>query len=396
MMIGFTGNNNRMDTYGYDAAGNLLNDGNHSYSYDGFSQLTNVDAGTTAYYYSGVLQRGEVFAGGHHLATYWNSTTFFDHADWLGTERARTPYPGGAPCETITSLPFGDNQTTAGSCTDASPKHFTGKEHDFESGLDDFDARYYSSSLGRFVIPDWAEKPTAVPYAAFGDPQTLSLYVYVRNNPVGNLDADGHWCVFGLGTTCVKPPPTPPTPDPAGVRNQYAPPSASSPSRPHPTDHSDIDNKINNQITSVILNAFTFGAFASASEGGGAGGDEASSEDAGAEGAVAEVAGAEAAATDEAGAAEVTAANGTKVTGFTTHGVDRAVGEGAPGAPGVRAGTRPEAILDALKSPKSVQTGVDSQGRPFQIFTGQNARVIVNPESGKIVSVNPTSAAGAH
>jgi RHS repeat-associated protein len=42
---------------------------------------------------------------------------------------------------------------------------FTAKERDAESGLDEFGARYYSSALGRFMIPDWAGKPTAVPYA---------------------------------------------------------------------------------------------------------------------------------------------------------------------------------------------------------------------------------------
>jgi hypothetical protein len=42
------------------------------------------------------------------------------------------------------------------------------------------------------MTPDWAAKPTAVPYALFGDPQTLNLYAYVRNNPVSRADADGH------------------------------------------------------------------------------------------------------------------------------------------------------------------------------------------------------------
>ncbi|MBN9617470.1 MAG: hypothetical protein BGO25_08230 [Acidobacteriales bacterium 59-55] len=31
---------------------------------------------------------------------------------------------------------------------------FTGKERDTESGLDYFGARYYSSSMGRFMSPD--------------------------------------------------------------------------------------------------------------------------------------------------------------------------------------------------------------------------------------------------
>jgi len=32
--------------------------------------------------------------------------------------------------------------------------HFTGKERDTESGNDYFEARYYSSAMGRFMSPD--------------------------------------------------------------------------------------------------------------------------------------------------------------------------------------------------------------------------------------------------
>jgi RHS repeat-associated protein len=69
---------------------------------------------------------------------------------------------------------------------------FTGKEHDNESGLDDFGARYFSSSMGRWANPDWSARPATVPYAQFGDPQSLNLYLYVRNDPVSQADADGH------------------------------------------------------------------------------------------------------------------------------------------------------------------------------------------------------------
>ncbi len=69
---------------------------------------------------------------------------------------------------------------------------FTSKERDAESGLDMFGARYYGSSLGRFMTPDWAAKPTAVPYAQFGNPQSLNLYSYVDNNPLSRVDLDGH------------------------------------------------------------------------------------------------------------------------------------------------------------------------------------------------------------
>jgi len=61
---------------------------------------------------------------------------------------------------------------------------FTGKERDSESGLDMFGARYYGSSLGRFMTPDWAAKPTNVPYAHFGNPQSLNLYSYGAGPPL--------------------------------------------------------------------------------------------------------------------------------------------------------------------------------------------------------------------
>src|SRR5205823_1175784 len=64
---------------------------------------------------------------------------------------------------------------------------FTGKERDPETGLDYFGARYYSNGLGRFITPDWAAKATGVPYADFGDPQSLNLYSYVRNNPLAKI-----------------------------------------------------------------------------------------------------------------------------------------------------------------------------------------------------------------
>jgi RHS repeat-associated protein len=69
---------------------------------------------------------------------------------------------------------------------------YTGKERDTESGNDYFGARYYASSMGRFMSPDWAEKAMPVPYASLENPQSLNLYSYVGNNPLSGTDADGH------------------------------------------------------------------------------------------------------------------------------------------------------------------------------------------------------------
>ena len=83
-------------------------------------------------------------------------------------------------------------------------RQFTGKERDSESGLDYFGARYYGSALGRFTSPDEfkggfenlngtpAFSPGPIGYADLGDPQTLNMYVYTRNNPLKYIDPDGH------------------------------------------------------------------------------------------------------------------------------------------------------------------------------------------------------------
>jgi RHS repeat-associated protein len=69
---------------------------------------------------------------------------------------------------------------------------FTSKERDAETGLDYFRARYYSGAQGRFMTPDWSGNPEPIPYADLGNPQSLNLYAYVRNNPVVTSDSDGH------------------------------------------------------------------------------------------------------------------------------------------------------------------------------------------------------------
>lgn len=75
---------------------------------------------------------------------------------------------------------------------DVCASRYTGKERDAESGLDYFGARYMSSSMGRFMSPDWSAKIEPVPYSKLDNPQSLNLYSYVLNNPLSLTDADGH------------------------------------------------------------------------------------------------------------------------------------------------------------------------------------------------------------
>jgi RHS repeat-associated protein len=63
---------------------------------------------------------------------------------------------------------------------------FTGKERDWETGLDFFRARYYTAWEGRFGQVDPANAG-----AGIGSPQSFHGYAYVTNSPLVNTDPDG-------------------------------------------------------------------------------------------------------------------------------------------------------------------------------------------------------------
>ena len=157
---------------------------------------------------SGAWQRTNVFGGGKQLATYDSMGLHFQIEDALGTRRMQTN-ADGQPETDIQSLPYGDKLATAtdqyapATADDATPLHFTGKERDTESGNDYFGARYYGSSMGRFLSPDWSVQIEPVPYARLDNPQTLNLYAYLRNNPLAGVDADGH-CAKADEAVCAQ------------------------------------------------------------------------------------------------------------------------------------------------------------------------------------------------
>jgi RHS repeat-associated protein len=211
-------NRNQLAAASYDSAGNLMQMGGAGYTYDAEGRLINGQG--AAYTYDGMGER--VANTGSKL--YWkgvgstalmeantsdqNSTTyiFFNGAriarvdpgatakyyvtDNVGSTEVETDASGNLLNESL-FFPYGVERTVQQNDT-ANNYRFSGKERDPQTGLDDFGARFYDSSLGRFMTPDWDAKPTAVPYASFGDPQTLNLYSYVENGPLNRVDADGH------------------------------------------------------------------------------------------------------------------------------------------------------------------------------------------------------------
>jgi RHS repeat-associated protein len=204
--------NNQISALGivYDASGNMIQDGNHTYSYDAENRLVSVDGGQTAtYLYSadglrvrstvganfvdyvhdgagevvgvlganGALIRQEI--GG--LATYNSNGAYFHHRDGLGNLRVITDQTGTIT-QTCTNLPFGDalNCTASG----ITPLNFTSYTRDAETQLDFADARYYTSQFGRFMSPDPLGGKVA-------EPQSLNRYAYVTNDPLSLVDPSG-------------------------------------------------------------------------------------------------------------------------------------------------------------------------------------------------------------
>jgi RHS repeat-associated protein len=56
----------------------------------------------------------------------------------------------------VADYPYGEQDSSICATSSTTTHKFTGKERDSEDGLDDFGARYYSSSLGRFISADWS------------------------------------------------------------------------------------------------------------------------------------------------------------------------------------------------------------------------------------------------
>lgn len=227
---------NRITSTGwtYDAAGNTLTDaGGQSYVYDGENKQVKVSNGGGTlgeYYYDGdgkrvkkVVPNSEettIFvydAKGDQIAEYSTIVASVEDAkvnyltnDSLGSPRINTDRDGNVTAR-HDYHPFGEEILTGPRFEypdyrgDTVRKQFSSKERDGETGLDFFEARYYSSKLGRFVSPDefaggpdelfdFAEDASDNPtfYANLEVPQSLNKYQYTYNNPLNMSDEDGH------------------------------------------------------------------------------------------------------------------------------------------------------------------------------------------------------------
>ena len=230
--------------YTYDAAGQLVGApaimGYHSLWYTAEGYLRSIDNyNTGSYLYNALGERtlsNHGSSGGWDLYVYLNSQPMADYdntgtwtdniyangqkivrvandpvngvstkyylADQLGTTQMELDATGNVLWQGAFT-PFGQEIVNGVAPTylgtqpadgTSNRYKFTGKERDTESGLDYFGARYYASGMGRWTTPDWAAKAEPVPYAKLDNPQSLNLYSYVKNNPLAQIDPDGHCC----------------------------------------------------------------------------------------------------------------------------------------------------------------------------------------------------------
>jgi len=200
--------------YTYDSAGNVTNDGSHTYAYDAENRIVNVDGGATASYsYDISNQRYKKVTGGATTHYIWQaSQVIAEHNGITGAVVTDYVYFGSRTIANVSGgstqyllsdrlsvrmkldsssivlgrqahLPFGEDFAESGT---QEKHHFTSYERDGESGVDYAINRGYSPTAARFLSAD--------PYRVSGykvDPQSWNRYSYARNNPINKVDRFG-------------------------------------------------------------------------------------------------------------------------------------------------------------------------------------------------------------
>jgi RHS repeat-associated protein len=208
----------------YDAAGNVTNDGAHSYTYDSENRIVSVDGGSTASYSydhqnrrykktigstvthyvwqgskvlaehngsTGAVLIDYVYSGGRMIAKVASGSSQYFLSDRLSTRLVLDS--GGNVSGRMAHLPFGEDFAESGT---QDKHHFTSYERDGESGTDYSVNRQYATPIARFMQGD--------PYRAGcsrSTPQSANRYSYVENDSVNRSDPLGlAWRLVGCTT----------------------------------------------------------------------------------------------------------------------------------------------------------------------------------------------------
>jgi RHS repeat-associated protein len=133
-----------------------------------------------------------VWASGKLIATYDPNGLHFYLSDWNGSRRVQTDYEGVVE-KTCTNLPYGNGTTC-----DPSPAEelYAGLESDSASGLDNAMYRSYATAFGQWTTPDSYEGSYD-----WTHPQSLNRYAYVGNSPFNRTDPNGQsWLSSWIGS----------------------------------------------------------------------------------------------------------------------------------------------------------------------------------------------------
>jgi RHS repeat-associated protein len=168
-----------------------------SFQYDPFGRrIEKVSAsGTSVYVYDGDNQIEELNSSGgvvarytqglgidEPIALYRSGKKYYYHADGLGSVVALTDNHGTTKAS-YTYDAFGNYvqpEPPPPPSSVTNPFRYTGRELDSETGLYYYRARYYDSTIGRFLSED-----------PIGFDGGSNLYAYVSNSPVNSLDPLG-------------------------------------------------------------------------------------------------------------------------------------------------------------------------------------------------------------
>lgn len=85
----------------------------------------------------------------------------------------------------------------------------------------------------------------------------------------------------------------------------------------------------------------------------------------------------------------IAAKDGVVIRGYTTHFIDRIIGQTAEPHPGMRQGVSVEAVKDALLNADKIRETRHKSGKISRQYFGKQASSVVSPEEGLLIQANP-------
>jgi RHS repeat-associated protein len=208
---GYSAANNRYTLGGtsYDAAGNLLNDTFHTYTWDAEGKPKTIDAITLIFDALGrevevqnggtntefvprlAVMNGQTqtkafvpLPGGARVRYNGGTLASYYVPDWLGSMRLGSTQ-ARAFNFSLAFAPFGEQYANSTNATGA--ENFASNRSDTVNDEYNADDRKLHPSQGRWISPD----PAGLSTVSLGNPQTWNRYAYVSNQPLTSVDPHG-------------------------------------------------------------------------------------------------------------------------------------------------------------------------------------------------------------